>query len=615
MDTTFSKAKKEVLNNIFAGNDIVIFVGYACNDNDVYNSLIEISKNEEKKPTVIWVKRTDLEKKCNIYNILSAFHPDKEPTEYIYKSDSYSFFLALFSHFIDREKINLPLIKEQTEFISEKISKEVERTTINFHKEPITDIVHENIKFPEEYRENIFKIINSCDMQRLRDIKQLSFAQYKFPSATHSRFSHSLGVAYLVSQTLTTNSNFSDINKNDVKNTIYAALLHDVGHGPLGHVLDKFYDRRGKSNEHEEFTTKFIDEGLIDLNKILKDVDLNLNFIKNLILFKIERDGHRKRDLKNIFLAWLITDYALDLDRIDFLIRDQVMTNHKTNCRPPVYIQQQYSHETLEYQQKELSYNEIVKEFISCLNVATFDELDDSLKSKFSSDVKILYLDNKGKCKLEDLLSYLLNLYVEMYTNVYYNDKIASAEAMMAKALNIAYDMGDIDRSSLYTFTDSEMFAYLEKLENDLIRELVYSVKYRKFFREIIEFDLDIPDDVNANTIEEKIIGELKINPNDFNNLIIVNIPRKKEIKNLYVKNEYNRIIVYPKLSVYKKKFASIKGKIFVNPHNEYFFDVEGKEKIVKILGEMGIKSNLIGIRETNEPDTVHQKLDNFFEL
>jgi len=612
MDKELGKEKFEALKHIFMNNDTIIFVGYACNDNDVYNSLLKISENE-KKPKIIWVKRSGIDENSNIYKLLKAFNSETNPEESLYLCDSYKFFLEFFNHFIDREKINLSLIKEQAEFILENIIQEHEPPLI-FHKDPIADIVYGKIRFPEEYTENIFKILNSCDMQRLRDIKQLSFAQYKYPCATHTRFAHSLGVAFLVSQVFTTNPNFADVNKSDAKNTIYAALLHDVGHGPLGHVQDKFYDRRGKSNEHEEFTAKFIDEGLIDLHGVLKDIDLNINFIKNLIGNKSEKGHKKKKKDSNLFLSWLITDYALDLDRIDFLMRDLVMTSHSTICKSPYYKQQQISDTDKKSDQERLSPNEVINEFISCLNIATFDEFADELKLKFSPDTRILYLDNKGKCNLEELLSYLLNLYVEMYTDVYYNDRIASAEAMMAKALNIAYDMGDIDRSSLYTFTDSEMFSYLEKLENDLIRELVYSVKYRKFFRSIVEFKLNFPKELNAMKIEEKIREEFKIKPNDFNNLVIVNIPRRKEIRHLYIKKE-NKVILYPKIDDYKSKFDTIKGKIFVNPNNNLFLDLESKEKILDILKKLSMEPNIVRISKQPIQNTEYKLLDEFLKF
>lgn len=108
--------------------------------------------------------------------------------------------------------------------------------------------------------------------QRLRHIKQNGLLQYVFPGATHSRFEHSLGVLYVAHgmlNSLTLNSSVgatkqcvADIaSARDGEAVLFAkpqteewtfayrivrlaALVHDLGHGPLSHTFDRFAPAR-----------------------------------------------------------------------------------------------------------------------------------------------------------------------------------------------------------------------------------------------------------------------------------------------------------------------------------------------------------------------------------
>jgi len=60
----------------------------------------------------------------------------------------------------------------------------------------IRDPIHGLIVFDDDglVDEQVWALLNTSDMQRLRRIKQLGVSEFVFPSASHTRFSHSVGV-------------------------------------------------------------------------------------------------------------------------------------------------------------------------------------------------------------------------------------------------------------------------------------------------------------------------------------------------------------------------------------------------------------------------------------
>lgn len=607
MEKGLSEDKYKLLEDIFRSNGLVVFIGYSCNDEDVFRALMSISKNRFNVK-IAWIKRNAPEENSNVKKILDAFNA----SERVWQIESDEFFNKLLfetenrdKSYVDRDEINIDVFNEYKKFVSEIAKKDIrEPLFVGKNKKPIPDILHGEIAFPKNLEHNIFKIINSFDMQRLRDIKQLSFAQYRYPSATHTRFSHSLGVAYLVSRALAKPNIKQYINeKGDIANiatTIYAALVHDVGHGPLGHVIDKFYDRLNKRQKHEDFTKKLIEGALIDLRDVLESTFINFDDLKNKIAFKSENTEEIQESGDRLYLMWLLTDYALDLDRIDFLMRDSIMTGYRPNLKLPEELQQTFDNQKPCWR---FVLNKIIEDYLSKLSIGTFDELDEALQPRFSSnpETKILYISSKGAYKLEVLLDFLLGLYTEMYINVYYNHTVSSAEAMLAKALHIAYDMGDIDISTLYKFTDSEFYSYLENLENDLIREIVYAVKHRRLFKPIIMLDLNLNEGISINEIEKRAMEEFGLDEYDFKSLVVVHLPRRKEkgLKNLFIKKE-DRIIPYPNVNKFEKQLSTIKGTMFVHPKNRLFKE---KEKLLELMKSIGIRAEIYSKHAQEPPD------------
>ena len=120
----------------------------------------------------------------------------------------------------------------------------------------IRDPVHGEIFIPEE----LLPIIDHPYMQRLRRVRQLALAEIVYPSATHSRFSHSLGVYHITAQATTS------------LETLAYALVHDVGHGPFSHLSEYALRKNGYEFNHEERLKEVLPEILEDAVLSAKDV-------------------------------------------------------------------------------------------------------------------------------------------------------------------------------------------------------------------------------------------------------------------------------------------------------------------------------------------------------
>lgn len=173
----------------------------------------------------------------------------------------------------------------------------------------IMDPIHGIMMFNEQERDLIKCIIDHPCFQRLRHIKQLGMADYVFPGATHTRFSHSLGVAYLSSRifkrimTDKTEESFSKY-----QDSLLACLIHDIGHGPFSHAFEKFLrNQSGESVDHEQWTPLFINRLKEEVPQIACDWSRVGQFI----------DGSAE---ESIFSS--IVSSQLDADRLDYLLRD-----------------------------------------------------------------------------------------------------------------------------------------------------------------------------------------------------------------------------------------------------------------------------------------------------
>ncbi|HXY87220.1 MAG TPA: HD domain-containing protein [Candidatus Acidoferrales bacterium] len=163
----------------------------------------------------------------------------------------------------------------------------------------IKDTVHGFIRLDDL----AISLMDTHEMQRLRRVKQLGFANLVYPGANHTRFEHSLGVLHLAELLL--NKLDADVLK-DIKDEIRAAsLIHDVGHMPLSHSIESvLVEKYGKG--HEYFT---IGGGLLE---VINQFGLDKVLIEQLIRGESQ------------FSQIISSD--VDVDRMDYIVRDEYYT-------------------------------------------------------------------------------------------------------------------------------------------------------------------------------------------------------------------------------------------------------------------------------------------------
>jgi HD superfamily phosphohydrolase len=180
----------------------------------------------------------------------------------------------------------------------------------------LRDPVHGLIPFDSPDDEIVVRLLATPQMQRLRRIRQLGVASVAFPGAEHTRFAHAIGSAHVMKRLI---SRLRDVegglppsqrlSREAAREALAAALLHDVGHGPLSHL---FEDALAGAPAHEEWSTRIILDGDSEVSRILAAEDPRLPArVAALVLGRHEC----------AYLARAVSG-TVDVDRCDYLLRD-----------------------------------------------------------------------------------------------------------------------------------------------------------------------------------------------------------------------------------------------------------------------------------------------------
>jgi HD superfamily phosphohydrolase len=175
---------------------------------------------------------------------------------------------------------------------------------INVSKRKVfNDPVHGFISIPHNF---LFEIIEHRYFQRLRRIKQLALTEYVYPGALHTRFHHALGAFYLMGKAIfVLRQKGHEITLEEEEGALAAILLHDIGHGPFSHTLEKCLI---KNVSHEAISSLY-------MQKLNEEFDGKLD-----LAIQIFQNKYHKP-----FLYQLVSS-QLDVDRLDYLTRDSFFT-------------------------------------------------------------------------------------------------------------------------------------------------------------------------------------------------------------------------------------------------------------------------------------------------
>ena len=202
----------------------------------------------------------------------------------------------------------------------------------------INDPVHGHMYFPGV----IVDAIDTPQVQRLRELKQLGTSYYVFPGASHNRFEHSLGTAHLA-------TNMFDALRtraaSDVRDALtgadrvavqLAGLCHDLGHGPFSHVFDNEFLPRRVAGWHAGDEPPWNHEAMgADMFRWMVDdngMDLDKGVIDR-VCDLITSSNVESATPGTKFLWDIVANKrnSIDVDKFEYLLRDQHSTGVKGN--------------------------------------------------------------------------------------------------------------------------------------------------------------------------------------------------------------------------------------------------------------------------------------------
>jgi len=328
------------------------------------------------------------------------------------------------------------------------------------YRDPVHNIIR--LRTGTDEGRLMMRLIDAPEFQRLRRIKQLGLALYTYQGAEHSRFAHSLGVLHLMTRVLDRLGETYPIREEDRAAARAAALLHDVGHGSFSHVMESVL-----GFHHEAWTVRAVLSEETEIGRVLSDYSPELpRRVAEII------EGR----FQPAFLAQLVSS-QLDCDRMDYLLRDSLMTGAKYGIYDLEWI----------------------------INALAVDEAADRI-----------YVAARGLYAVEE---YLQARYY-MFRQVYFHRTLRSAEAVLRSALQRALELlrageevwcvpgtafekvlrrAPLTLADHLEMDDSDVLFHIKQWQKSAVDPVLGDLSRRFITRNLFKaIDLDMPEDERA---------------------------------------------------------------------------------------------------------------------
>lgn len=363
-------------------------------------------------------------------------------------------------------------------------------------------VVHESLWGTQILYEHEIALLDTPLIQRLRQIHQTAFAYLTYPSSTHTRFEHTLGVMHQCEKLLHyLGEKYAQLQGKKIKehfkigsDTIQklrlAALLHDCGHGPFSHTTEEIYE--WCDDMQKMIRTGGIYEGYHP-HEVLSYLIVTSERFKR---YYEELRGRYGFNFDNNDIADIIvgnpkdrfqrfeTDVLsgpFDADKLDYLFRDGLF------CGLPMTVD---------------------------LDRLWFSLEGHEVDTKKHGKARCLTVAQSGVTALEQIMFSK----IAMYSSVYHHHKSRACDCMVAGIVEYCRENSrkicgrDLENSTDFLYlTDNSFFAEADKIDKkDPLHDMIHSLLYRRLLKRAIVItmaSIDIEDDEEKRVWLERILN------------------------------------------------------------------------------------------------------------